>query len=190
MSIFKNVRTQEKKKLDFRSFKRKKKFDRLQNEIINNFKDVSIPKKGEVVEIITNKHLNAFVMLEMLAQKNTCEELYLSMYCISKYTTLKIVEMIKSGLIKKAYFVISNLMKTNKQTKEFANILYNLSLNNSSVDFKAVCTHTKIALMKFGEDYFVFTGSGNVSNNARYEQYTLQNNNDLYNFYKNWMISV
>jgi len=38
--------------------------------------------------------------------------------------------------------------------------------------------------------HIVFEGSGNLSDNARIEQYILENNKQAYEFHKNWIMEA
>lgn len=49
--------------------------------------------------------------------------------------------------------------------------------------------HAKVLIARCGEDYFVFEGSGNMSDNARIEQYRYENSKAVYDFHKRWMES-
>lgn len=39
-------------------------------------------------------------------------------------------------------------------------------------------------------DYFVFEGSGNMSDNARIEQYIYENSKEMYEFHRKWMLQL
>jgi len=52
-------------------------------------------------------------------------------------------------------------------------------------------SHAKIFLAKTKCDkYIVFEGSGNLSDNARLEQYLFENNKETYEFHKNWIENI
>ena len=47
--------------------------------------------------------------------------------------------------------------------------------------------HSKVLAVKTETGYYVFEGSGNMSDNARIEQYVYEESKDVYNFHKGWM---
>jgi hypothetical protein len=54
-------------------------------------------------------------------------------------------------------------------------------------ELELVWNHTKIALIKCKENYYVIEGSGNYSDNSEIEQYRFENNKQSYDFHKDWI---
>ena len=50
--------------------------------------------------------------------------------------------------------------------------------------------HTKILCCRIKDKYYVIEGSGNLSDNARIEQYLFERSKKSYNFHKNWIENV
>lgn len=155
---------------------------------IKNFKDLTkLPKKGEELRIVTEGTFNSFsVFLRILEESGGVEELYLKSYSIGVDFVDSFFDFLDKGNVSKVRLVFSQVMprfypvKTHKLIKLFENSEkdYALKLNNN---------HAKILLLKTNNDYFVVQGSGNLSENAFFEQYVIENNKKAYDFYKNWI---
>ena len=150
------------------------------------------PKKNEQYRIITEKQFNAFALILHVLEKNTIEEMYLAIYRINEPTVSTIIDFINSGKIKKATFVISNFFNQTKKPEQWAIMLVDFCKSNPhKTNHVYVHNHSKILALKTDKnDFFIFEGSGNMSDNARIEQYIYENNEDVFNFHKNWMLKL
>ena len=148
------------------------------------------PKPGEQYRIITEKQFNAFSLILAVIEKQIIEELWIAIYRINQPTVYAIIDMIEKGLIKKGGFVISNFFNQTKRPEVWANVL--LEYCESNPNFKHVYTHnhSKVVIMKIQNNYYVMEGSGNMSDNARIEQYLYENNKASFEFHKEWMNDV
>lgn len=149
-----------------------------------------IPKKNEHYLIITEKQFNAFAMIVNLIEKNTIEEMHLAVYRINEPTVQAIIDFIDAGKIKKGTFVISNFFNQTKKPEQWAIKLRKYCEQNKN--FKHIYTHNhaKVLAAKVKDDYYVFEGSGNMSDNARIEQYRYENNKESFDFHKEWMTNA
>ena len=50
--------------------------------------------------------------------------------------------------------------------------------------------HTKIMCFNVRENYYVIEGSGNLSDNARIEQYLFEKSKTAYEFHREWVLDV
>lgn len=146
-----------------------------------------IPKPGDQYLIITEKQFNAFAMIVNLIEQNIIDELYLAIYRINEPTVQAIIDFIEAGKIKKGIFVISNFFNQTKKPEQWAIQLREYC--NTNINFQHIYTwnHAKVLAAKVKDNYYVFEGSGNMSDNARIEQYRYENNRDAFDFHKNWM---
>jgi hypothetical protein len=148
------------------------------------------PKPGEHYMIITEKQFNAFAMIVNLIENNTIDEMHLAVYRINEPTVTAIIEFIESGKIKKGTFVISSFFNQTKKPEQWAIKLRKFCEGNDS--FKHIYTHNhaKVLAAKVADDYYVFEGSGNMSDNARIEQYRYENSKESFEFHKDWMTNA
>jgi hypothetical protein len=149
------------------------------------------PKAFEQYRIITEKQFNAFAFLLYILETEQIEELHLAIYRINEPTVNSIIDLIDAGKIKKATFVISNFFNQTKKPEKWAIKLKDYCETNKNTNHVYVHNHSKVVAIKTSENnYYVFEGSGNMSDNARIEQYIFENSKDVYEFHKEWMSSL
>ena len=151
----------------------------------------SKPKENEQWRIITEKQFNAFALILHLLETENIEEMYLAIYRINQPTVLSLIDFIESGKIKQATFVISSFFQSTKRPEQWALMLK--SFCDKSENCKHVYTHNHskiLAAKTANNEYYIFEGSGNMSDNARIEQYIYENNKDVFEFHKEWMSNI
>lgn len=149
-----------------------------------------IPCKGEQYVIITEKQFNAFALICGLIENNTIDELYLAIYRINEPTVRAIMNFIEAGKIKKGIFVISNFFNQTKKPEQWAIMLRKFCEGNKDFNHIYTHNHAKVLAAKVKDDYYVFEGSGNMSDNAHIEQYRYENNEQVFEFHKKWMSEI
>lgn len=145
------------------------------------------PKPGEQWRIITEKQFNAYAVILKTLQEESIEEMYLAIYRINEPTVNDIIDYIEAGKIKKATFVISNFFNQTKKPEKWAIILKEFADRNTNTKHIYIHNHSKVLAVKTKKNYYVFEGSGNMSDNARIEQYVYENNKEVFEFHKSWM---
>lgn len=149
------------------------------------------PKKNEQYRIITEKQFNAYsLILSVLQNENSIDELLIAIYRINESTVNSIIDFIEAGKIKKASFVISNFFNQTKKPEKWALKLKDFADNNENVKHCYIHNHSKVICINIKNDYYVFEGSGNMSDNARIEQYLYENNKQSYEFHKDWISKI
>ena len=148
------------------------------------------PRPGEQYVIVTEKQFNAFALICSLIENNVIDEMYLAIYRINQPTVQAIIEFIEEGKIKQGTFVISSFFNQTKNPEQWAIMLRDFCETNN--DFRHIYTHNhaKVLAARVRDDYYVFEGSGNMSDNARIEQYRYENNKQVFEFHKEWMNSI
>lgn len=147
---------------------------------------VRLPTEGEIFYLYTENAFNAFTFLPWLAKRYFLEEVFASTYSISRRVVEALQEMQRAGKIGEVTLLISDSMpKRNPQTIEN---LEAVCRSNANIRAKYYWNHSKVTLVKIRlEEYtahLVLTGSGNWSENAQLEQYTLSNHPEVYQFFK------
>lgn len=149
-----------------------------------------IPKKNEQYRIITEKQFNAYAVILNLIEKNDIDEMHLAIYRINQPTVESLISFIECGKIKKASFVISNFFNQTKKPELWAKRLKSFCDQNNRCKHAYTHNHSKVLCVKIGTDHYVFEGSGNMSDNARVEQYLYENNKKSFEFHKGWIGEV
>ncbi len=155
---------------------------------LNKLNEISgIPKKDEQIRIVTRKMINSFdFILAIIANNEIIENLIIAFYRISKKAIIEISELIKEGKIKNVILLI------NDGFPKLVPDAYNLLLQQKSTNFtiKLENNHTKIILIDTIKNKYIIEGSGNLSINARIEQYLFENNEQVFNFHSNWIKNI
>ena len=147
-----------------------------------------LPKPNQQIRIITQKQFNAYAILLYILESHQIEECYLTTYNIDD-NTIKGLELItKAKQITKLTLLVSASISF-RMPKRYQQLV-DLATTNPNITLILAWNHTKIILAKTKDNYFVNEGSGNLTNNARVEQYLLENCKDTYEFHKEWIESV
>lgn len=147
---------------------------------ISEFKELPFPKENEQIRFITNKSKSTTDFIDYFIENHNILEIIIANSAIGIKSLNRIKEIIKSGI--KTSIVI-NESETTRKPKIIEDLL---EINTA----KLYKLHTKIILIKTNEDCFVLEGSGNISTNAKIEQYSLVNSEESYNFHKSWIDKI
>lgn len=152
--------------------------------ILNDLIDVDL-KEGFQYRIITDKNFNALVFIDFILQKIEAKELTFAIYRMNVSAVNRIIELSKTVKIN---VVVSSFFRENKKYERWARELVFESESNPNLSVSFAWNHAKITLFKSvnGEKY-VFEGSGNLSDNARIEQYLIELNEKSYDFHYEWI---
>lgn len=149
------------------------------------------PGPGEQYRIITEKQFNAFALILNLLETREIDELYLAIYRINEPTVSTLTELIDGGCIKFAAFVLSSFFNATKKPEVWTRMLSDFCQQNpEKTKYAFAHIHAKVMAARSGDDFFIFEGSGNMSDNARIEQYVYENNKQVFEFHKDWIIGV
>ena len=171
-----------------RAIKMQQKNDAIHTQKARALDDLcETPKPGEQWRIITEKQFNAYALILSVLERGQIDELYIAIYRINQPTVASIIQLIEDGRIKRAHFVISSFFTNTKVPEVWAKRLEGFCKKHPRADACFVHNHAKVVLIKTGKNHFVFEGSGNMSDNARVEQYLYENNAKTYRFHRDWM---
>lgn len=166
-----------------------KKFIHHNHKLASNLnKTIDLPKENESIHIITQNQFNAFTFIPLISKKEEIKYIYLSTYSISKKTINALSEMLEKGIIRGIHLVISTFITNSK--KESADCLELTKKKHNNFTYISRHNHSKIILIETNSHYYVVEGSGNLTMNGRIEQYVFSCSEDLYNFHKEWMLTI
>lgn len=138
---------------------------------------------------VTSESFNAISVLEYVSQNNDLEEIYIAVYRMNLKAVNYLKDLISNSDIT-ATIVLSSFFRENKRYERWSAdlIAFGKSKENVRIDF--AWNHAKVFLAKTKTEppqYIVFEGSGNLSDNARIEQYIIEDNEKVYNFHAKWI---
>lgn len=171
---------------------KKIKYKKIIAESISSFKEIVSIEEEEGVQFrfVTTKSFNAISVLEFINNKYDIEEIYIAVYRMN----LKSVGFLKDYFNKKdikGVVLLSNFFRDNKKYERWCEELISFSKKNKNITVKFCLNHAKVFICKTKcKKHIVFEGSGNLSDNARIEQYLFENNKETYKFHKKWISSI
>jgi len=140
--------------------------------------------------IITEQSFNAISVIEYLSKFHQLSEIYVAVYRMNQRSVNKLINFIDDKNIK-CNILLSSFFRENKKYEKWSKdlIMYSARKNNTKVSY--AWNHAKVFLAKTKcNRYIVFEGSGNLSDNARIEQYIIEDNKITYDFHKNWIDNI
>lgn len=156
----------------------------LLNQILNK-----MPDKTENYKLISpEKGFSAINLILYVLQSEIINNLYISSLCIGKKEAGILAANGISGKIKKAFMCVSIIMKSNKKYK-YWEYLEKVAENNGWI-IKSIRNHSKIILMETNKNNYVVETSANLNKNPQVEFYNIENDIEVYNFYKNFFEEV
>lgn len=162
-----------------------KSFCKKTYQVIEQVNEIGLPSLGEQLRLITFRSFNAAVFLAHITETEKIEEIIIVVYSINSEAAKLINDLILGEKIKKAKILMSNLRNKAHRAKE--QITRDLFVNNPNVDLFFCSSHAKIISMRTSAgNYYTIEGSGNLSFNSRVEQYSIDNNKELFDFNNRW----
>lgn len=158
------------------------------HQAINNIRELHrLPVFGEAVFLLSLRSFNTFTFIQFIVSEcKQIDELYITSYNMARLIIEALMHLVDEELIRYLHVILSDAAKTRfPKTYDLANLEAG-KRNNVMVSYK--WNHSKIALAKCRDDYYVLEGSGNFSDNSRHEQYLFANNRELYEFRRKWII--
>jgi hypothetical protein len=163
-----------------------KKFCDKNNQIIKKVEEIGLPKQKEQLRIITLKPFNTISIISHICKTEVIEDVLFVIFAINQSAAKIIIDLIKDKKILNCKIIVSSIRnagwvsksKAVDMLKEFVEVIY-------------VCSHAKITIMKTDKNnYYNIEGSGNLTFNARIEQYVIDNDINLYKFSKQWIEEI
>lgn len=149
-------------------------------------KIADLPKPGQQSHIVTQNGVNSFDFILAILAKEKIKKLHIAFYRIGKKVVTELDELQKSGKVQSIHLLINDGFP--KLVPDCWNLIKSLERDSFSV--RVENNHTKIILAVTEENKYVIEGSGNLSINARIEQYLIMNNEEVYNFHKKWIEEI
>jgi hypothetical protein len=170
----------------------KVKYDEIICNKTKNFVDIIGDELSPNVQyrMVTDKSFNAIVVIDYLLKKYELVEIYIAVYRMNLLSVNKLKSIIDDGNVK-CFILLSSFFRENKRYEKWAEELLMYAENKKDVQISFAVNHAKVFIAKTKDNrHIVFEGSGNLSDNARIEQYLIEDNEVTYNFHKQWIIDT
>lgn len=168
---------------------KKKKFFQISKSIINldAILNQCLPDKDECIKLISfDGSFSSIEFISLVAMKETIIELTASTLRVGGKQAETLVALNDAGKLLKASFYIGSIMKEDikqkiKKYDYYTNFLQ--VCGNNNWDLVVINNHSKTILMQTEYNYYVLETSSNLNENPKIEQYSFENNKELYDFY-------
>jgi len=176
---------------DRREYAARAQYDHIVSERMRNLSHIlDMPlRPGQQYRIVTTHAVNAVVVLELLDSLYEINEMWLAIYRMNRQAVRRIASMIISTGAD-THIILSSFFRENKKYEKWCAELKAFCNTTPNAEIVFLCSHAKILLVRTTcGRYIVFEGSGNLSDNARIEQYMIEDNELMYKFHADWMAS-
>lgn len=162
--------------------------DKMKREKVGELID-TLPEPGESLHIVSNGSFDYFTVIPHIIEMcgENVEDFYFSTWTLSVTNVASMLDMFDRGILKNLNALTGDYMKTRE-----ANVYHSLLAGIKSRGQRIANNknHSKVTLMKCGENFFVVEGSANFTANPRIEQFVLTNHEGLFHFHKKWMEEI
>lgn len=175
-----------------RDYTRKIKYDKIICEKSRTFEKIigSELLPNTQYRFVTIKSFNAIVVLDYLLKNHTITELIIAVYRMNELSVNKLKSIIDTSNIDSS-ILLSDFFRENKRYERWCENLIMYANEKPNVKIAFANNHAKVFIAKTHDSkHIVFEGSGNLSDNARIEQYLIEDNEQTYNFHKEWILDT
>ncbi len=165
------------------------KYQKIHFAKINSIEEIlNYPKKNEQIRVITQNSFNSYTLLSWIQKQERIKDLVLTTYNMKEAVISAIFEMLTSKKIDSLTIILSDSIRhrTPKRIEQIED-LFHAHKKDFDVRVKLTWNHTKILLAKTDKNFYCVEGSGNLTDNARLEQYCIDNNKAVYDFHLSWI---
>lgn len=143
------------------------------------------PTKNQCYKLISVGGFSSIGIIKYIALREGIEELYVSTFRIGKPHFEALCDLHKRGKLKQANFITS-LKQAGIDSSMSINYFEEISeeCHKLGWNIKAYNNHSKIVLMKTPKNFYVIETSSNLSENPKMEQFSWENDKELYEWYE------
>lgn len=147
-------------------------------------KEISLKKNECMHFLLSGNFIMGDFIEALLVEKNIqVNELLLSTLGLSQNNIDSLEYLLKNDYVKELKLIISNYFYSHERQVLIPYILEKLDFENR-FDLLVIRNHTKIILFNIDDFYVIIYGSGNLRSSNCIEQMTIQEDEELYKFYK------
>jgi len=139
------------------------------------------PVPNQIIFLSTVKSFNAFTFIPyILKHHSVIDELYLSTFAINQRVLTSFAHLLRQKALNKVSILASESII--KRLPKVYHLLESYQKQYPQLQVRYAWNHSKVTLIRCGENYYCVEGSGNWSENAAIEQYLFTNSKELFNF--------
>lgn len=148
-----------------------------------------LPDKNQVLKMISFGGFSSIAIIAKVAKNEIIEDLTVTSLRIGKKEIRFLNYLFENNKLKKAQFFTGDIFKEDENNKAKYNYIkiFKLICEKNNWKYKTLRNHSKIILMKTNKNFYVLETSSNLNANPSIEQFNLENCEETYNFYKNFL---
>ena len=165
------------------------------DQAVKMARDIPALNEGEIFYAICSGNFIFGDMIEaFLVERNLLvEELLIATLSLGQENVDSLINLMRGEYVEKMALIVSDYWYSHERRKEggVPYIKEKLAdVYNEKFEFAAAGLHTKVTLIKTADFNFVMHGSANLRSSYNVEQVCIENNKELYDFNRNWMIKI
>jgi len=156
---------------------------------LKDFANVGFPERGEMSVIISTGSFNAFTIIQQaLIDYVKIDRLMVTTFNMHQDVTTSLFRDFDSGKIGYLDIMLSESVKF-RMPKRYTQMITGFDQRSHSgrIRVKFSWNHSKIILIQAGSTKLCISGSGNLSDNAMFEQYYISNGCSDFEFFRDWI---
>lgn len=155
------------------------------------------PKTNECFKMLSvGGGFSSLGIIKWIAELEQIEEMYVSTFRIGKRHFDVLCELKEKKLLDKCNFITSQTQERVDDKMIYKGNEYNYYdfIVNKCLEFgwviKSFDNHSKLILMKTKDNFYVLETSSNLNENPKMEQFNLENDESLFNWYKELFLEL
>jgi hypothetical protein len=151
-------------------------------QILKKKDRINIPEKeNSVLSIRTQSQINAFsIIIQFIEKYGHIDFISIQSYTIDEKTVFCLHEILSQGKIKQLQIIMTETASF--RTPKIYKLLKYLFSEQENCNLCFYWVHSKVHLIRCGENKFVIDGSGNLSSNAQVEHYNVFKSEQMFDF--------
>lgn len=145
-------------------------------------------KQGTVYKFLSVKGGFASInFIDLIAKREVIKDLFVSSLAVGQKQILHLDKLKEQGKIHNARFLLGGLFKQRGLDVKYNyfNVFDDVCKKNGW-RYETLRNHSKIILMRTAKNFYVIETSSNLNSNPAIEQFSLENDKDLYDWYNNF----
>ena len=156
---------------------------------LKDFASVGFPEQGEMSVIMSTGSFNAFTIIQQaFIDYVKIDRLMITTFNMHQDVISSLFRDFDSGKIGYLDIMLSESVKF-RMPKRYAQMIteFDRRRHSGRIRVKFNWNHSKIILLQAGETKLCISGSGNLSDNAQFEQYYISNGCSDFEFFRDWI---
>ena len=141
-----------------------------------------LPNCEECIKILSFGGFSSASLIAFVAEKTRIRRLLVSTFRVGKKEIQMLNALHSAGRLEKAEFVVFSLMQESDDHGYFQLLQAVCSKNGWSV--KTLKNHSKVILLDTDDGFFVCETSSNLNENPKIEQFSIEQDEALFEFYR------